>query len=121
MCVGHRLPAAVSSSGGQSVAASETDKQLLLKLLKWPSAQLFPVLDLARLLVMDAEFATWVAAASGTIAPLQGKQLKFALLHTEEVATVVLMCCLPPLQMGLAEHWLRLWHSHTPPLISKQG
>lgn len=121
---GCRGSAAVNSSGESgetSVAASETEKQLLVKLLQWPSAQLFPVLDLARLLAMDAEFANWLAATSGSIASLQGKQLEAPLLHLQEVVTVALMSYSSLLQMALVEHWPRLWHNHAPPLISRQG
>lgn len=71
-----RLPVLVANSsgknGGSNAAPSEAEKQLLTKLLRWPSAQLFPVLDVARLLALDPQFAGWLADSSGTVASLQG-------------------------------------------------
>jgi hypothetical protein len=57
-----RAAAAASSSGGPPLLDAEL--ALLTKLLSWPAAQLFPALDLTRLLVLDRAVAAQLAAAA---------------------------------------------------------
>ena len=54
---------------GQGGAASFTDSNhaVLTKLLQWPAAQLFPALDLARLLVLEHAAAQQLASGAGSI------------------------------------------------------
>lgn len=60
-----RAAAAPSSSGG---GLTDADAAVLSKMLSWPAAQLFPALDLARLLVLHRSAAEQLAAAAGPLA-----------------------------------------------------
>ncbi len=57
-----RAAQAPSTSGA---GATQDDLALLSKMLSWPPAQLFPALDLARLLILDRASAELLAAAAG--------------------------------------------------------
>mmetsp|Transcript_16158 Transcript_16158/g.48409 ORF Transcript_16158/g.48409 Transcript_16158/m.48409 type:complete len:789 (+) Transcript_16158:141-2507(+) len=57
------LARAASGARDDKVLASPL-VQLLLKLLSWPAAQLFPIMDVARLLALQPEFASALAQAS---------------------------------------------------------
>ncbi|KAI3428691.1 hypothetical protein D9Q98_007514 [Chlorella vulgaris] len=61
-CLLDRAAVAASSSGGPPLPDAEL--ALLTKLLSWPAAQLFPALDLTRLLVLDRAVAAQLAAAA---------------------------------------------------------
>lgn len=57
-----KLPAAASGGGAAGITAA--DVELAARLLSWPAPQLFPALDVARLLVLDPEGARLMAAAA---------------------------------------------------------
>lgn len=59
-----RAAAAPSSSGG----LADAEAAVLSKMLSWPAAQLFPALDLARLLVLHRSAAEQLATAAGPLA-----------------------------------------------------
>ncbi|PRW44412.1 phospholipase A-2-activating [Chlorella sorokiniana] len=61
-----RAAAAPSSSGSGCLA--DADAAVLSKMLSWPAAQLFPALDLARLLVLHRAAAEQLAGAAGPLA-----------------------------------------------------
>jgi hypothetical protein len=61
-----RASAAASSGGGGGLAGA--DLAALSKMLSWPPGQLFPVLDLARLLVLGRSAADVLAASAGALA-----------------------------------------------------
>lgn len=61
-----RAAAAAGSSG--SGALPDADLATLSKMLSWPAAQLFPALDLARLLVLDRAAGGQLVAAAGPAA-----------------------------------------------------
>lgn len=59
-----------AAAGGASGAATAPLEQLALlgKMLRWPAAQLFPALDIARLLALDAAYAPALAQDAGSAA-----------------------------------------------------
>lgn len=57
---------AAQAPSGSGAGATGADLALLSKMLSWPPAQLFPALDLARLLLLDRASAEALAAAAGT-------------------------------------------------------
>lgn len=62
-----RAAAAGASGGG---TAQQGQLALLGKMLRWPAPQLFPALDVARLLALDAAFAPVLAQEAGSaVAP----------------------------------------------------
>ncbi|PSC75649.1 phospholipase A-2-activating [Micractinium conductrix] len=60
--------AAAPSGGGGAATVSDADMAVLGKMLSWPAAQLFPALDIARLLVLERGAADRLAAAAGQLA-----------------------------------------------------
>lgn len=54
-----------SSPGGTSF--TPPDLALLSKMLTWPPAQLFPALDLARLVALEPGGAVWLAQGAGGV------------------------------------------------------
>jgi len=63
-----RCHRAAAAGGSQSPTAPSDQLALLAKLLRWPAAALFPALDLARLLALDAAFAPAIAQDAGSAA-----------------------------------------------------
>mmetsp|Transcript_16702 Transcript_16702/g.36120 ORF Transcript_16702/g.36120 Transcript_16702/m.36120 type:complete len:835 (+) Transcript_16702:62-2566(+) len=60
-----KLPSAPSSSGAR---LSPEDLDLVARLLRWPAAQLFPALDVARLVVLDAAGCSALSDGIGSLA-----------------------------------------------------
>ncbi|KAL4428166.1 hypothetical protein ABPG75_002255 [Micractinium tetrahymenae] len=60
------LSRAAQAPNSSGAGATGADLALLCKMLSWPPAQLFPALDLARLLVLDRSAAEQLAAAAGS-------------------------------------------------------
>jgi len=56
---------ALASATGDA-ALTEADYELIDKLLAWPATALFPALDLARLLALDAFASQRLAASAGS-------------------------------------------------------
>ncbi len=63
-CTASRVVALASASG--DAALTEADYELINKLLAWPATALFPALDLARLLALDAVASQHLAASAGS-------------------------------------------------------
>ena len=63
-CTASRVVALASASS--DAALMEADYELINKLLAWPAAALFPALDLARLLALDAVASQRLAASAGS-------------------------------------------------------
>lgn len=70
-----RVNAAASSSSPQ---LSSQDYQLVSTLLQWPAAQLFPALDIARLVVLTSQGAQQLA---GTSSPSEGASGELLATH----------------------------------------
>ncbi|GAX81885.1 hypothetical protein CEUSTIGMA_g9313.t1 [Chlamydomonas eustigma] len=68
-----KLPEASSASSGQAGSAplSESSMKVLQQLLSWPREQLFPSLDLARALVLDASAAAVLSCGGSLMSTLQ--------------------------------------------------
>ena len=62
-----RRAVAAASGGAGSGAASAAELAVLAKMLRWPPPALFPALDLARLLALDAAAAAQLAADAGPV------------------------------------------------------
>lgn len=68
-----RLPGGINQGDvGGSNQPTEAEEQLLIKLLGWPAAQLFPILDVARLLALDNDFARRLADGTGAVGSSEG-------------------------------------------------
>lgn len=67
-----RLPALATASTSGSSGIDEGAALVLKALGSWPGGRLFPVLDLARLLALDAAGAAALAAAAGPVGATGG-------------------------------------------------
>ncbi|MEW5319781.1 MAG: hypothetical protein WDW38_010909 [Sanguina aurantia] len=62
-----KLAAGVTASGPSSATFNAADVAVLMRLLTWPAAYIFPALDIARVVVLDAAGARLVAARAGSL------------------------------------------------------
>ena len=58
-----------STTTGKAAALSEQEGHTLRKLLCWPANQLFPALDIARMLALSEATADALAASAGSFEP----------------------------------------------------
>ena len=61
------VPRAVLVGQGGAAAFTDCNHAVLTKLLQWPAAQLFPALDLARLLALENAAAQQLASSAGSM------------------------------------------------------
>lgn len=97
---------------GQGGTASFTDSEhaLLTKLLQWPPAQLFPALDLARLLVMEPATAQLLSSTAGEVSNMADS------MHT----TIPTVVCIPMMLLadsGMVSPVFMIVHMHSRGLL----